>query len=837
MFFVIVLLFATIFGFASEWNDFAEEPSLVQDGGKSYYEISSAKELAWFSKQVASGKTEINAVLKNDIVLWDSLSGDTNYWSPIGPSDSLAFEGIFDGAGKTIFGARSEYSLEKVDSVFNGFFRFIGENGVIKNFTLENSIIQVEHLGSDVVLPLELLQNMPMFYPVAGGVAGVNRGLIDSVRVTDCEVIAKGTYSTRVVQDSTLASIMVNAYTMAYFVGGVVGLNKGAVNHAHVNGLIVPAHGSMITMYMGGIVGLNVGTVSESRTEGDLKDKFPSILGGICGRNEGTLDHVKMVGDMETVTGYVAGIVGYNTGLVEWAEYTGSLGRAGDGGVTIGGIAAYNSGKISKSFYGFIEGSKALRLSATLDDFGLGMSPEAFAGGIVARQSSEGVVEDCGVRVSWIVLGNKGTKSGSMYTGGLVGVDSGSVYNSYAAFYKISGIGNKAPLYNIIPGGAHEGNHYDSVMMETPFPRDSTGLEQSLMKSPRFAWMLNTKYQTMANRNIWCHNGSFPVLALDGREPTYGIVRYVNNMVFDTVYTDCDGHAVWGDSIPDPSTGKMIGGWKLKDGVDVGPQFVFSRDSSIYASVENSAGLFFTVTFKDYNDTVLNVLKNVAYGKTPVYPAVEPFRDSAELKYRYKFTGWTPEISPVIEDQTYKAVYDSTVRNYKVALEVAYAPGATRWNYVEAYYGQVGIDCGEDPTMESDDEYDYVFKGWSLDCKTLVVKSDTLLYAIFTPKKKNAESESSSSVAESSSSSAKSSSSSTERISIVAARGMLKYTVERGWIHLSGLTFAEPVSLFDVQGNLVKREISTGSNLSIALDRRGIYILRYRGTIYRVFVP
>ena len=66
---------------------------------------------------------------------------------------------------------------------------------------------------------------------------------------------------------------------------------------------------------------------------------------------------------------------------------------------------------------------------------------------------------------------------------------------------------------------------------------------------------------------------------------------------------------------------------------------------------------------------------------------------------------------------------------------------------------------------------------------------------------------------------------------------MLKYTVERGWIHLSGLTFAELVSLFDVQGNLVKREISTGSNLSIALDRRGIYILRYRGTIYRVFVP
>ena len=745
---------------------------------------------------------------------------------------------MFDGNGKTISGARSEYSLEKVDSVFNGFFRFIGENGVVKNFTLDNSIIQVEHLGSDVVLPLESIANMPRFYPVAGGVAGVNRGLIDSVRVTDCEVIAKGTYSAKIVSSgSTIGSSMVNAYTMVYYVGGVAGFNKGSVTHAYVNGLVVPAHGSMITMYMGGIVGANEGIVSESRTEGDLKDDVPSVLAGICGLNKGTLDHVKMVGDMETVTGFVAGIVGENRGLVEWAEYTGSLGRSGNGGVTIGGIAAYNLGKISKSFYGFTEGSQTLRLSATLDDFGLGMSPEAFAGGIVARQSSEGVVEDCGVRVSWIVLGNKGTKSGSMYTGGLVGVDSGSVYNSYSAFYKISGIGNKAPLYNIISGGAHEGNHYDSVLMETPFPGDTTGLEQSLMKSPRFAWMLNTKYQTMANRNIWCHNGSFPVLALDGRKPTYGIVRYVNDMVFDTVYTDCEGHAVWGDSIPDPSTGKMIDGWKLKDGADVGTQFVFSRDTNIYASVENGAGLFFTVTFKDYNDTVLSVLEKVSYGKTPVYPKVEPFRDSAELKYRYKFMGWTPEISPVVENQTYKAVYDSTVRYYKVALEVAYAPGAKRWSYVEAYYGQVGIDCGEDPTIESDDEFDYVFKGWSLDCKTLVVKSDTLLYAIFTPKKKNAEGESSSSVAESSSSSAKSSSSSTEQVRMAAARAMLKYSVKSGWIYIEGLTSAEPVALFDIQGNLVKRAIPSENHVALSLERRGMYILRYKGTSYRVFVP
>ena len=106
MFFILALLVAASFAVAADWNDYASEPSQVQVEGKSYYEITSAGELAWFSKQVASGKTEINAVLKNDIALWDSVSGDTNYWNPIGPSNTLAFEGVFDGNGKTISGDR-----------------------------------------------------------------------------------------------------------------------------------------------------------------------------------------------------------------------------------------------------------------------------------------------------------------------------------------------------------------------------------------------------------------------------------------------------------------------------------------------------------------------------------------------------------------------------------------------------------------------------------------------------------------------------------------------------------------------------------------------------------
>jgi hypothetical protein len=98
-------------------------------------------------------------------------------------------------------------------------------------------------------------------------------------------------------------------------------------------------------------------------------------------------------------------------------------------------------------------------------------------------------------------------------------------------------------------------------------------------------------------------------------------------------------------------------------------------------------------------------------------------------------------------------------------------------------------------------------------------------------------SSSSEKISSSSSVEEKSSSSKTDAIQLPLASVSLKYSVERGWIHVYGLTAGVPVTLFDVQGNLVKREISTGRNLSIALERRGMYILRCMGTSYRVFVP
>ena len=64
----------------------------------------------------------------------------------------------------------------------------------------------------------------------------------------------------------------------------------------------------------------------------------------------------------------------------------------------------------------------------------------------------------------------------------------------------------------------------------------------------------------------------------------------------------------------------------------------------------------FTITWKDYDGTVLETDTDVAYGATPEYNGETPKRDdSANIKYT--FAGWTPEIDTVKGATTYTATY------------------------------------------------------------------------------------------------------------------------------------------------------------------------------------
>ena len=64
----------------------------------------------------------------------------------------------------------------------------------------------------------------------------------------------------------------------------------------------------------------------------------------------------------------------------------------------------------------------------------------------------------------------------------------------------------------------------------------------------------------------------------------------------------------------------------------------------------------FTITWKDYDGTVLETDSDVAYGATPEYNGETPKRDDT-ANIKYTFAGWTPEIDTVKGATTYTAAY------------------------------------------------------------------------------------------------------------------------------------------------------------------------------------
>ena len=65
----------------------------------------------------------------------------------------------------------------------------------------------------------------------------------------------------------------------------------------------------------------------------------------------------------------------------------------------------------------------------------------------------------------------------------------------------------------------------------------------------------------------------------------------------------------------------------------------------------------YEVTFYNWNGEVLQS-SMVNYGEMPSYNSATPTRES-DAQYTYTFTGWSPELSEVVDDQEYTAQYDA----------------------------------------------------------------------------------------------------------------------------------------------------------------------------------
>ncbi len=286
------------------------EAATQDDAGT--YQISNAGQLYWFAELVNGGQTTANAVLTMDITINSNvldkngaLNGDGSDfipWTPIG-DDSNPYTGTFDGAGFSICGVVVDSDDSNV-----GFFRSIGENGVVKNLTLADGYIRQ---GDSNI----------------GGICGVNDGTI-----TGC------TNSSSVV-----------GYSLQ--IGGICGYNGGLISEC-VNEGVIRSEGAFC---IGGICGGNSeGTVERCINNGAVisTGTYMENTGGICGHlfsGSSSIENCRNSGPVSATfdNATVGGICGNNAGGIAHCSNDGLVSGSGE---QAGGICGSNDGRLTDSY-------------------------------------------------------------------------------------------------------------------------------------------------------------------------------------------------------------------------------------------------------------------------------------------------------------------------------------------------------------------------------------------------------------------------------------------------------------------------------------------------------
>lgn len=335
----IFLLFLSLAVFA-EWQGEATKAYMKNVGDVAYYMIKTPGDLAWFANKVNSGDSKINAILLNDIVFGKNESSQSEVnWIPIGKDSTHTFEGIIEGNNFTLYG------LNGSNDSFQGLVGFLGKTGVIKNLKICNSIFSGRYVGSAASVNYGTIERVIATstakgnYAV-GGIVGINEG-----NIKDCVFagqIRLGTgYYTILIKESNrnggaAGGVAYIDYTWnaSSYAGGVAGVNKGLIERIENLGFIttdktndnfsepegLPESTESLgppmlrairicgttTKYfrkkMGGIVGLNKGMVNAARSAGDYSVNKDTVV-----YSEGLCNSTNSI-----VRNQYSGIVAYN---------------------------------------------------------------------------------------------------------------------------------------------------------------------------------------------------------------------------------------------------------------------------------------------------------------------------------------------------------------------------------------------------------------------------------------------------------------------------------------------------------------------------------------------
>lgn len=285
------------------------------------YQISNYAQLREFAYIINGGETGACAILMGDIVCKYNPN-NTDYakdWVPIG-NFSIQYTGTFDGRGYKITGLSTPENYSKD---YAGLFGYVGEEGTVKNTSLEAGCITGIHsVGSVAGYNCGTVTNCSNTGTVSGsvsvgGVAGNNDGAV------------KNCYNT-----GAVSSTVIDA-------GGVVGNNHGDIELCYNTGNVSGADSA------GGLAGCNYigSTITNCYNEGRVLTTGHSA-GGVAGDNLGT---VKSCYNTGIVSGYsmIGGVAGYNYGTVKNSYSMGIV----SAGSQIGGVVGYNEGTVRNCYY------------------------------------------------------------------------------------------------------------------------------------------------------------------------------------------------------------------------------------------------------------------------------------------------------------------------------------------------------------------------------------------------------------------------------------------------------------------------------------------------------
>ena len=162
-----------------------------------------------------------------------------------------------------------------------------------------------------------------------------------------------------------------------------------------------------------------------------------------------------------------------------------------------------------------------------------------------------------------------------------------------------------------------------------------------------------------------------------------------------------------------PNAGYHFTGWTFGGGYSGSPS-TSSASTTITVQDQTTAKANFaintyTVTFKNWDGTVLATRTGVTHGTAATAPS-NPTRP-ADAQYTYTFSGWDKAYNNVTSNLTVTAQYSTSVNKYTVTFNNW---DGTPLSTQSVAYGSAAT-APSNPTRGGDAQYSYTFSGWDKD--------------------------------------------------------------------------------------------------------------------------